>query len=40
LDAGFEGILSKLVNDLKLRGPDDSLEGREALQRDHDKLES
>lgn len=39
LDAGMGGILSKLAVDIKLGGTVDSLEGREALQRDLDKLE-
>ncbi|KAJ7399311.1 hypothetical protein BTVI_116089 [Pitangus sulphuratus] len=39
LDAGLEGILSKFPDDTKLRGAADSLKGREALQRDFDKLE-
>ncbi|KAJ7409382.1 hypothetical protein BTVI_56560 [Pitangus sulphuratus] len=36
---GLEGILSKFVNDTKLGGGADSLKGREALQRDLNKLE-
>ncbi|KAJ7413937.1 hypothetical protein BTVI_41932 [Pitangus sulphuratus] len=39
LDAELEGIVSKFVDDTKLVGAVDSLEGREALQRDLDKLE-
>lgn len=38
LDAGSEGVLSKFAN-TRLGGAIDSLEGREALQRDLDKLE-
>ncbi|KAJ7425876.1 Arf-GAP with dual PH domain-containing protein 1 [Willisornis vidua] len=39
LDAGLEGILSNFANDTKLGGAVDSLEGREALQRNLDKAE-
>ncbi|KAJ7402542.1 hypothetical protein BTVI_85408 [Pitangus sulphuratus] len=39
LDAGLEGILSKFSDDTKPGGAVDSLEGREALQRDLNKLE-
>ncbi|KAJ7396487.1 hypothetical protein BTVI_01009 [Pitangus sulphuratus] len=39
LDTGLEGILSKFANDTNLGGAVDSLEGREALQRNLSKLE-
>lgn len=39
LDAGLKGILNKLGNDTKLGGAVDSFGGREALQRDRNKLE-
>ncbi|KAJ7418002.1 rna-directed dna polymerase from mobile element jockey-like [Pitangus sulphuratus] len=39
VDAGLEGILNKFADETKLGGAADSLEGREALQRDLDKLE-
>ena len=39
MDARLEGILSKFADGTKLGGAVDSLEGREALQRDLDKLE-
>ncbi|KAJ7404857.1 rna-directed dna polymerase from mobile element jockey-like [Willisornis vidua] len=39
LAAGLERILSKFADDTKLRGVVDSLKGREALQRDLNKLE-
>ncbi|KAJ7414840.1 hypothetical protein WISP_81238 [Willisornis vidua] len=39
LDEGMDAILSKFANNTKLGKAVDSLEGREALQRDRDKLE-
>ncbi|KAJ7415510.1 hypothetical protein BTVI_37861 [Pitangus sulphuratus] len=39
LDVELEGILSKFAADTKLRGAVDSFRGREALQRELDKLE-
>ncbi|KAJ7405011.1 hypothetical protein WISP_142557 [Willisornis vidua] len=40
LYAGLEGILSEFADDTKVGGVVDSPEGREALQRDRDKLEN
>ncbi|TRZ07214.1 hypothetical protein HGM15179_019894, partial [Zosterops borbonicus] len=39
LNKGLERILSKVADDTKLGGAIDSFKGREALQRDLDKLE-
>ncbi|KAJ7411945.1 hypothetical protein BTVI_48114 [Pitangus sulphuratus] len=39
LDEGLEEILSKFIDDTKLRGAIDALKGKEALQRDLNKLE-
>jgi len=40
LNVGLECVLSKFADDAKLGGAIDSVEGREASQRDPDKLES
>ena len=39
MDSGIECILSKFVNDTKLCGAVDTLEGKDAVQRDHERLE-